>query len=157
MVSGSFLNARFTYKLPLIASWLIGFVLQAVARTLIHGTPMLGALAPMTGVAFILFTFYMVTDPATSPSGYRNQILFGAGMAATYGLLVTLHVVFGLFFGLTIVCAVRGAGLYIQGALAAHRDRSTTRRAARPTVAGQRRLRTGFPHHGRDWIWSPAA
>ena len=66
----------------------------------------------MTGVAFILFTFYMVTDPATTPSGTRSQIIFGAAVAITYGLLVICHVVFGLFFALLIVCAGRGALLW---------------------------------------------
>ena len=32
----------------------------------------------MTGVAFLLFTFYMVTDPATTPVTRRGQIAFGA-------------------------------------------------------------------------------
>ena len=62
----------------------------------------------MTGVAFILYTFYMVTDPATTPSSRRDQIGFGLSVAAVYGLLMMMHVVFGLFFALTIVCAVRG-------------------------------------------------
>ena len=52
----------------------------------------------MTGVAFLLFTFYMVTDPATTPSTPRGQIAFGAAVAAAYGLLMAFHVVFGLFF-----------------------------------------------------------
>jgi hypothetical protein len=54
----------------------------------------------------------MVTDPATSPARTRAQILFGAGVAAVYGFLVVCHVVFGLFFALTIVCALRGVRLY---------------------------------------------
>ena len=33
-------------------------------------------------------------------------------MGATYGLLLTAHVVYGLFFALTIVCAGRGVFLY---------------------------------------------
>jgi hypothetical protein len=66
----------------------------------------------MTGVAFILYTFYMVTDPATTPSGRREQIAFGVSVAAVYGVLMVAHVVFGLFFALTIVCAVRGLGIY---------------------------------------------
>ena len=66
----------------------------------------------MTGVAFILYTFYMVTDPATTPSGRREQIAFGFSVAAVYGLLMVTHVVFGLFFALSIVCAVRGLGMY---------------------------------------------
>jgi hypothetical protein len=60
-------------------------------------------------VAFILFTFYMVTDPATTPSAPRAQVAFGASVAAVYGLLMAAHVVFGLFFALSLVCAARGA------------------------------------------------
>jgi hypothetical protein len=67
----------------------------------------------MTGVAFILYTFYMVTDPATTPSSTQSQVAFGLGVAAIYGLLMVGHVVFGLFFALTIVCAIRGVGIYV--------------------------------------------
>ena len=63
-------------------------------------------------LAFILYTFYMVTDPATTPEGRREQIAFGLSVAAVYGLLMVGHVVFGLFFALTIVCAVRGVWMY---------------------------------------------
>jgi enediyne biosynthesis protein E5 len=112
ILSGSFLNARFTQKLPLILSWLVCFALQAFIRSSLHGTPSVAALLPMTGMAFILFTFYMVTDPATTPTAFKGQILFGAATAVAYSLLVSLHVVFGLFFGLTLVCLVRGLSLY---------------------------------------------
>ena len=110
--TGTFLNARFTHRLPLIAAWLGGFVAQAALRSLFFDTPFDAALVPMTGVAFILYTFYMVTDPATTPAGRREQIAFGLSVAAVYGLLMVAHVVFGLFFALTIVCAVRGLWMY---------------------------------------------
>lgn len=106
--TGTFLNARFTHRLPLIAAWLGGFVAQAAVRSLFFDTPFEAALVPMTGVAFILYTFYMITDPATTPAGRREQIAFGFSVAAVYGLLMVTHVVFGLFFALTIVCTVRG-------------------------------------------------
>lgn len=106
--TGTFLNARFTPRLPLIAAWLGGFIGQAALRSLLFDTAFGAGLIPMTGVAFILYTFYMVTDPATTPSGRRDQIAFGLSVAAVYGLLMVMHVVFGLFFALTIVCAVRG-------------------------------------------------
>ena len=110
--TGTFLNARFTHRLPLIAAWLSGFVAQAALRSAVFDTPFVAGLVPMTGVAFILYTFYMVTDPATTPAGRRDQIVFGFSVAAVYGLLLMAHVVFGLFFALTIVCAVRGLGIY---------------------------------------------
>jgi len=109
--TGTFLNARFTQRLPLIAAWLGGFVAQAALRSLFLDTAFGAALIPMTGVAFILYTFYMVTDPATTPETRRDQIVFGLSVAAVYGLLMVAHVVFGLFFALTIVCAVRGVGM----------------------------------------------
>jgi Na+-translocating ferredoxin:NAD+ oxidoreductase RnfD subunit len=110
--TGTFLNARFTKRLPLIAAWLGGFVAQAGLRSLFLDTPFEAGLIPMTGVAFILYTFYMVTDPATTPAGRRDQIGFGLSVAAVYGVLMVAHVVFGLFFALTIVCACRGLCMY---------------------------------------------
>jgi hypothetical protein len=41
-------------------------------------------------------------------------------VAAAYGTLMAFHIVFGLFFGLSAVCAGRGAILYLK-ALAAQR------------------------------------
>ncbi|HEU4509652.1 MAG TPA: hypothetical protein VFR78_15510 [Pyrinomonadaceae bacterium] len=110
--TGSFLNARFTRRIPLILAWVGGFVAQAIIRSLIFDTPLLPALAPMTGLPFVLYSFYMVTDPATTPFRTRSQIAFGASVAAVYGMLMVVHVVFGLFFALSIVCTVRGLYLY---------------------------------------------
>lgn len=112
VLSGSFLNWRFTKKVPLIAAWLGGFVTQALVRSAVFGTPLPAPLLPMTGLAFLLYTFYMVTDPATTPSSTRGQVVFGLSVAAVYGLLMVTHVVFGLFFALTIVCAARGLTIW---------------------------------------------
>lgn len=113
VTTGTLINRKYTQRLPLIAAWLAGFALQAVLRAWLQGTPVLAGLAPMTGFAFILFTFYMVTDPATTPEGAWEQRLFGAGVAAAYGLLMELHIVFGLFFALALVSTIRGGGLFL--------------------------------------------
>jgi Na+-translocating ferredoxin:NAD+ oxidoreductase RnfD subunit len=124
--SGTFLNSMFTKRIPLILTWLGAFVLQAAARHFLFGNLFLPSLNPMTGVAFLLFTFYMVTDPATTPVTRRGQIAFGAAMAVAYGLLMSFHIVFGLFFGLTLVCTGRGVLLYARG-LAAQRAEARER------------------------------
>jgi enediyne biosynthesis protein E5 len=121
--SGTFLNARFTRRMPLIAAWLGAFALQALIRALVFGTPPVAGLVPMTGVAFVLYTFYMVSDPGTTPFSWRGQVAFGAAVAAAYGVLLVFHVVFGLFFALTAVCTLRGLGLWARDRLAA-RERS---------------------------------
>lgn len=124
--TGTFLNARFTHRLPLIAAWLGGFVVQAAVRSVLFGTPLSAALLPMTGLAFLLYTFYMVTDPATTPFSKKSQIAFGAGVAVVYGILLATHIVFGLFFALTIVCTVRGIGLYVLAWVAQRRTKMVT-------------------------------
>ncbi|HEY0606952.1 MAG TPA: RnfABCDGE type electron transport complex subunit D [Herpetosiphonaceae bacterium] len=125
IVSGSFLNIRLTRKLPLILAWLGGFAAQALIRNLFFGTPVVAGLVPMTGVAFILFTFYMITDPGTTPFDRRGQIGFGLSVALVYGILLIFNIVFGLFFALTIVCTLRGLQLYL---------RSLSARRAQPEI-----------------------
>ncbi len=112
---GSFLNIRFTRRIPLLSAWLVGFVLQALLRHVFLDAPLIPTLVPMTGLAFLLFTFYMVTDPPTTPAKKLNQIAFGLSVAAVYGLLMVFHVVFGLFFSLVIVCVCRGLYLHALG------------------------------------------
>lgn len=135
VTTGTLINRRYTRRLPLIAAWLAGFALQAAVRAWLQGTPVLAGLAPMTGFAFILFTFYMVTDPATTPEGVWEQRLFGAGVAAAYGLLMELHIVFGLFFALALVSTIRAGFLFLiaRGYAPALRQRAWPRP---PTHAG---------------------
>ena len=122
IASGTFLNTRYTRKMPLILGWLGGFLLQAVLRSQLQGTPLVPSILPVTGMAFLLFTFYMVTDPATTPVLPRDQLLFGAAVSATYGLLMLSHVVFGLFFSLMLVCSLRGLRLAFLAVLCALAD-----------------------------------
>ncbi|MGD2113770.1 MAG: enediyne biosynthesis protein UnbU [Acidobacteriota bacterium] len=130
VVSGTFLNATLTRKIPLIAAWLAGFAGQAAIRSAIFDTPFQAGLVPMTGVAFVLFTFYMVTDPATTPFRPRNQVLFGASVAAAYGVLMASHVVFGLFFALSAVSIVRGVGLAALARVRAGERKTTEKKMA---------------------------
>ncbi|RKR86875.1 hypothetical protein BDK92_1144 [Micromonospora pisi] len=108
LTAGTVLNAALTRKVPLIMGWAGGFVLQALVRHWIWDVSLWGALVPMTGVAFILFTNYMVTDPGTTPTSFRDQFMFGASVATVYGVLMAFNVVYTLFFAVTLVCLARG-------------------------------------------------
>jgi hypothetical protein len=114
LMSGIMLNLKLTGKIPLIVGWVGGFVLQAVLRWALLDHSLLGALVPMTGLAFVVFTNYMITDPATSPVRPRNQVVFGLTTAAVYGLLVVSEISFGLFFALVITCIARGVVLAVK-------------------------------------------
>jgi Na+-translocating ferredoxin:NAD+ oxidoreductase RnfD subunit len=117
VTTGTLINRKFTQRLPLIGAWLAGFAAQALIRALLNGTPLAAGLAPMTGFAFILFTFYMVTDPATTPDDKSAQRLFGASVAFAYAVLMELHLVFGLFFALAAVSTLRGLALVLRNRL----------------------------------------
>lgn len=108
ITSGTILNAALTKKIPLIVGWAGAFVIQALVRHWVLDVAVWAALLPMTGVAFVLFTNYMVTDPATTPVKGLNQFMFGSSVALIYGVLIAFNVVYTLFFALTIVCLVRG-------------------------------------------------
>ena len=113
-VLGGLLNLKCTKRIPLIAGWLIGFVTQATLRSLLTGSSLLAALAPATGVSAMLFTFYMVSDPSTTPKRPRDQFLFGFSVALVYMAFVMAHIADGLFYALTVVCFARGFWLLIQ-------------------------------------------
>jgi hypothetical protein len=133
LCTGTLLNVKLTGKPPLILAWLGGFALQALLRHALFDTSLVASLVPMTGMAFLLFTFYMVTDPGTTPIARRSQIAFGAGVAAVYGVLMALHVVFGLFFALAIVSSVRGVSLHVK----ARRRTPAPRRVPEPVPAAE--------------------
>jgi enediyne biosynthesis protein E5 len=113
LLSGIIIHGLFTGRLPLVAAWVIGFALQGQIRALMFGVPWLVPFMPMTSAAFIVFTLYMVPDPATTPLNPWRQVAFGLAVATVYGIIQLLHLVFGLFFALIIVCAVRGISLYL--------------------------------------------
>ncbi|MEN3537587.1 enediyne biosynthesis protein [Microbispora sp. ZYX-F-249] len=108
ILGGTMLNGKLTGRMPLIFGWVGAFALQAILRGVFFGTSIPAALAMMTGVAFILFTNYMITDPGTTPSKPGSQVAFGAGVALLYGLLTAVHISYALFFATAGVCAIRG-------------------------------------------------
>lgn len=112
IVGGTLLNSKLTGRMWLIGAWVAGFALQAVVRGILLGTSIPAGLAMMTGVAFILFTNYMISDPGTTPSKPGAQIAFGSGVAVVYGVLTAAHVAYGIFLATAIVCLIRGGFLW---------------------------------------------
>ncbi|GAA4417355.1 enediyne biosynthesis protein [Actinokineospora soli] len=108
IIGGTMINGKLTGRMWLIAGWVGGFAVQAIVRGVFFDTSIPAALGMMTGVAFILFTNYMITDPGTSPSKPGAQVAFGAGVAAVYGVLMVAHVAYTIFLATAIVCLIRG-------------------------------------------------
>jgi enediyne biosynthesis protein E5 len=123
LTAGTVLNAMLTKKIPLIVGWMGAFAIQAFVRHWIYGVQLNTALGVMTGVAFVLFSNYMITDPGTSPSKPRAMFMFGSAIGATYGILMAFNIVYTLFFSVSIVCAIRGLGWWVAHFLKKRRQR----------------------------------
>jgi len=136
LATGIVVHALFTGRLILVLTWLVAFVIQGQLRALYFGTSWIVPLTPMTSAAFMVFTLYMIPDPATTPVKPLRQALFAIAIAAVYGLLLVNHVVYGLFIALAIVCGLRGVGLHIY---AAWKRMSANQRA---TESGAKELAT---------------
>lgn len=113
LTAGTVLNTALTKRTLLIVGWLGGFAIQAFLRHWLWDVSLFSALGTMTGVPFVLFTNYMISDPGTTPSKGRNQFMFGGSVAMVYGLLMLANVVYTLFFATAIVCGIRGAGWWV--------------------------------------------
>ena len=113
---GTFMNWRYTRRMPLVLGWVLAFAIQGEFRCLINGLPLIVGLVPITGVSFVLFTFYMITDPGATPSDWREQVIFGASTAVVYCFLVLAHIGFAFFYALFIVSFCRGVLLYLREA-----------------------------------------
>ena len=106
------LNMLFTGRLPTVFTWLGTFILLGIVRAWILNTPIAAELVVLTGIPMVLFTLYMITDPQTSPSRLRSQIIFGAGIAFAYHVLLMMHVQYMMFYSVAAVCAIRGMCLF---------------------------------------------
>ncbi|MEV0774238.1 enediyne biosynthesis protein [Streptomyces sp. NPDC050428] len=140
---GTMLNAKLTGRMWLIGGWLSVFVLQAVVRGILFDTAILSALGMMTGVAFVLFTNYMITDPGTTPSRPVAQVAFGGSVALAYGVLTAAGITYGLFFATAAVCLIRGGYLHLVHLTGERPVPSTTQVAARGVAAPDRSPEAG--------------
>ncbi|MBA9005603.1 MULTISPECIES: enediyne biosynthesis protein [Thermomonospora] len=136
LAAGTMLNAKLTGRTWLIMGWVSFYVVQAVFRGIVLDTSIPAALIMMTGVAFVLYTNYMVTDPGTTPSKPASQFAFGAGVAVIYGLLTGMSIAYGLFFATAAVCLIRGVFLWSLHFVDRAREQREAEARARQAVDG---------------------
>lgn len=134
--SGTVINAMLTKKVSLIVGWMGGFAIQAFVRHWIWHVSLFSALGAMTGIAFVLFTNYMITDPGTTPFKARNQFMFGSSVALVYAVMMQLNIVYTLFFATTAVCALRGTGWWVAHFIQRSKQKRQAAATSAPVAAG---------------------
>jgi hypothetical protein len=135
LVTGIIVHALFTARLPLVLAWLTGFATQALVRIWMFDLPWVVPFVPFTSTAAIIFTLYMIPDPATTPLARIPQIIFGFSVAIVFGVLLVNHVVYTLFFALCLVSIGRGLILYGVAAWEAYKASRRQPMAAMANVA----------------------
>jgi enediyne biosynthesis protein E4 len=103
---GMFLLVPKVKRLPLVLSFLFFFTCQILFRAWLmkHHLPFITLFfGTITSPAFFLFTFFMITDPATSPGDKKQQIIIGF-LLALFDLIFHLKQSYHTFFfaGLTL-------------------------------------------------------
>lgn len=143
LVSGTVLNTMLTKRVALIVGFMGAFFIQAFIRHWLFGVQLNTALTVMTGIAFVLFTNYMITDPGTTPFRARNQFMFGSSVAFVYAVMMELNVVYTLFFATTAVCALRGTGWWVAHFVAKSKQRRAAATETQSTSHGAEKVVAG--------------
>ncbi len=110
------------YLLPMVVVWVLGsvtiyrlrrfhisgtyvasFLLFAILRSYLTGSPWQAEVAPITGPMYQLFIFFMVTDPKTTVRSKTGQIVTVFVVALVEMILRLNQVVYAPFYALFIV------------------------------------------------------
>jgi enediyne biosynthesis protein E5 len=110
------------YLLPMLVIWILGsiiiarlhrfhitgtyvacFILLAMVRSFITGSPWQSEVAPLTGPMYQLFIFFMITDPKTTVKPKFWQSVVVAIVALVEMILRLDHVVYAPFYALFLV------------------------------------------------------
>lgn len=89
--AGVFVTAR-SERFDITAAFLGGYATLLVGRALWLGDPLTIPLHAMQNGALVLFAFFMISDPKTTPSSRAGRIVFALAVAAlTYWIRFTLY------------------------------------------------------------------
>jgi Na+-translocating ferredoxin:NAD+ oxidoreductase RnfD subunit len=95
-------------KLPLVVAFWLTYSLGALLRAQLTHMPVeITLYAQLSGGAFWLFSFFMITDPKTSPPDVKGMIKFGIAVGLVDIWLQLSFAVFSLFYALFVVSTVR--------------------------------------------------
>jgi Na+-transporting NADH:ubiquinone oxidoreductase subunit NqrB len=90
-------------RLHISATYALAFVFFAWVRSVITGQSMWTTVAPITGPMYMLFTFFMITDPKTTVSGRTAQMAVAFLVAAAECVLRLAENIHAPYFALFVV------------------------------------------------------
>jgi Na+-translocating ferredoxin:NAD+ oxidoreductase RnfD subunit len=101
-------------KLALVNAFWITYALGALLRAqMTHMPAEITLYAQFSGGAFWLFSFFMITDPKTSPTTMKGGIWFGIAIGLVDLWLQLSFAVFSLFYALFLVSTARALWMIV--------------------------------------------
>lgn len=101
-------------RLDTVLAFVGGYALFAAVRHWGFDEPYFYAFGPMLGAAFQLFTFFMITDPKTTPPLRSQRIGFGVTIALIDAILRLCAVNHSLFYASFLVTLLLGLPLRLK-------------------------------------------
>jgi hypothetical protein len=111
-------------RLHISATYVASFLLLSFVQSAMTGNPWLAIVAPITGPMYQLFIFFMVTDPKTTVSSKRGQVLVVCLVALAEMILRLNEVVYAPFYALFLVGP---ASLLVEGLVQSRNPRKPDR------------------------------
>jgi enediyne biosynthesis protein E5 len=90
-------------RFHICATYVVSFLAFALLRSWITGEPWRAEISPLTGPMYQLFIFFMITDPKTTVSTRRGQMLVAFLVAFVEMLLRLAQSVYAPFYALFLV------------------------------------------------------
>jgi len=90
-------------RLHITLTYVSGFILFSLLRSVITGDSFFAEVSPLTGPMYQLFSFFMVTDPATTVKSRKGQILVVFLVSFVEFILRLNQVIYAPFYALFLV------------------------------------------------------
>ncbi len=111
------------------------FAALIFVRALWLGDPLAIPMHRLQNGALILFAFFMISDPKTTPDSFRLRALFAAGTALlSYDFIYHFYRADGVFYALALACLVRPA-IELSDHARRHQWSDPPARLSRPSVS----------------------
>ncbi|HUK91501.1 MAG TPA: hypothetical protein VLZ81_13950 [Blastocatellia bacterium] len=90
-------------RFHICATYVVSFIIFAILRSYITGHAWQAEVAPLTGPMYQLFVFFMITDPKTTVSSRRGQIVVAFLVALVEMIMRLDQVIWAPFYALFLV------------------------------------------------------
>lgn len=90
-------------RFHITGTYVVFFLIFAVLRSWMTGSPVLSEIAPITGPEYQLFIFFMITDPKTTVKSWKGQCIVAFAVAFVEMLMRLDRVIYAPFYALFFV------------------------------------------------------